>query len=143
MTNEEQNIEEESTEIDMFIPHVDHQKKDYGRGDQYDNIGEASLATIQTVSTKESEIYPHGKLLASVDVDGIGSYPTTREEKKQIPLQEQHNVVSHNIDFSAHMDKRNKDDDRNSKIKETAEEENVHQVFQQVARKADIYPKSM
>ncbi|KAJ8531017.1 hypothetical protein K7X08_025748 [Anisodus acutangulus] len=64
-------------------------------------------------------------------------------QRKQNPLRELHDVVSHNIDFVANVDKRTKDDFGNSKLKDIVEKENLEQVFHQVEREAGISPKSM
>ncbi|KAK4342520.1 hypothetical protein RND71_038336 [Anisodus tanguticus] len=64
----------------------------------------------------------------------VNSEKQTITQRKQIPLQEMHDMVSHNIDFDANGDTRTKDNSRNKKFKKTAEEENLDQVLHQVAR---------
>ncbi|KAJ8531955.1 hypothetical protein K7X08_011878 [Anisodus acutangulus] len=83
-----------------------------------------------------SEIQPHGQLMVSVDGQGVGSYPSSREEIQVIDVsreeneEELHDVVSHNIDFLAIEDQIAKENAGYSKIKETTGEETVYQVLQ-------------
>ncbi|KAJ8531939.1 hypothetical protein K7X08_011862 [Anisodus acutangulus] len=73
----------------------------------------------------------------------VNSEKQTTTQRKQIPLQEMHDMVSHNIDFDANGDTRTKDNSSNKKFKKTAEEENLDQVLHQVVREAGISLKSM
>ncbi|KAJ8528834.1 hypothetical protein K7X08_030478 [Anisodus acutangulus] len=134
--------------------------------------------TTQLVANEEvAEIHTHDQLMVSIDMNGVGSFPLSRDEvvhksnifieekdelhdagksvvqvntEKQIitqiknnPLQELHDVVSHNIDFAANVNTNTKDVACNSKIKDTADEGNLEPVFHRVAREAGISSKSM
>ncbi|KAJ8562503.1 hypothetical protein K7X08_011794 [Anisodus acutangulus] len=64
-------------------------------------------------------------------------------QRKHIPLHELHDVVSHNIDFSAIEDQNTKDSVGASSDKENVGDENVHLVLQKVTREIGISPRSM
>ncbi|KAJ8547755.1 hypothetical protein K7X08_011341 [Anisodus acutangulus] len=81
--------------------------------------------------------------VADISVVQVNSEKQITTQRKWIPLQELHDVVSHKIDFDANVDTRTKDDSNNSKFKETAKEDNLDQVLHQVAREAGISSKSM
>ncbi|XP_055814452.1 uncharacterized protein LOC129884128 [Solanum dulcamara] len=99
-----------------------------------------------------------GVLSISINDKGIGSFPPQREEikklsetqiemdraqpqihqRKQSPLKELHDVISHNIDERAEE----QNDEGKNKFNECEEEASMEQVFNNVVKEADISPRS-
>ncbi|KAJ8526408.1 hypothetical protein K7X08_028885 [Anisodus acutangulus] len=138
--NEDQNIADmESAEVDILEPQIIYAEEvieihphmqlivfvDMKSIGSYPPSKEKTAYIYDNSRYRKEDLHTTDNSVVHVNIE---KYITI--QRKQIPLQQLHNVVSHNIDFSTNVDKRTKDDSGNSKIKDNAEDENVHQVFQ-------------
>ncbi|XP_060182017.1 uncharacterized protein LOC132611631 [Lycium barbarum] len=115
-----------------------------------------SLYQVQEVDFYPDNNMKEGNLSVSINDNGIGSFPPEREvinelavtqvekeqplvfQRKQSPLKELHDVISHNINVGVEVEH----DEGKNKFKESEEEASVEQVFSNMVKEAGISPRS-
>ncbi|XP_060190654.1 uncharacterized protein LOC132619919 [Lycium barbarum] len=152
----------ESGEVEMQIE-ADSLANAKGELEVADNHIDQTLSLPSVDQVQECDLSPdnnmkEGDLSISINDNGIGSFPPEREvikdlavaqvemdnvqpmihQRKQSPLKELHDVISHNINVGAEVEY----DEGKNKFNECEEEVSVEQVFSNVVKEARISPRS-